>query len=347
MKKTSIRFKKAAAVSAVIAIVVAVSVLASAGKPVKDFGKSLHKTGAGMKYWYEGKNGLKTLTGVKYEKAGCVKCHANKCSTCHTENLEAANARDEKNCVKCHEGHAMSASADDQGDLHKQMGMGCVDCHVANGHDDVHGDGVKYEGMNMPGAVKTKCTDCHQLNKEVRAHKVHAKNIDCVACHISATTACNNCHIDGFTETGKKEGNYMPAKSWTMLINYKGKVTAATAMTVVAKNKKFVAYGPYFSHNVQAQAKDCKDCHANEAMKLIAGGKKVPMNPMVNGKVQDWKGVVPCSPESLQWTYYNKADGKWTPISTKDAALVQIVGYGKPLTGAQMRFLMVDPESKK
>ncbi len=330
------------AVLAVLFAATALSTTAFAGEQAKIYIKSLHKNGNGQKFWYEAKDGFMKLTGIPYDKLPCEECHAKSCRDCHVKSLKAADTKDIKICLRCHARHAASYGVDEaagQLDFHRTMDMGCVDCHVAGGHDDVHGDGKTYEAMRAPGAVKTKCTDCHEVNQKVRAHKVHKGKLDCPACHISTSISCNNCHFDSFIKTKKKEGNFMMTKSWTMLVNYNGKVTAGSAQTLVYNNKKFVAYSPYFTHSVQAQAKKCEDCHANEAAKMILDGKKIPMNPMVNGKTNDWKGVIPCIPGSLEWTFYNKTGDKWTPITAAGAPAVQMVNYATPLTEKQLRLL--------
>ncbi|MFA6449907.1 MAG: hypothetical protein WCX65_10580 [bacterium] len=342
MKRQLIGKKFYAVIAFVIAGLICASVGASAGDQIKIYNKSLHKNAAGMKYWYEAKDGFKSVTGIPYESLACKECHATSCKNCHVKSLKAADTRDINTCLKCHErqgtGFAVDTAANEL-DFHRQMDMGCTDCHVANGHDDVHGDGVVRANMKTEGAVKAKCTDCHEEKADTRSHKIHKGKLDCPACHTNTSISCNNCHLDTYVKTKKKEGAYMPTKSWLMLINYKGKVTAGAAQTLVYKNKTFVAYSPYYSHSVQATAKKCPDCHANEAMKLVKAGKKIPMNPTVNGKVADWKGVIPCLPGSLQWTFYNKDGGKWVPISGGDQPKVQMVNYGTPLTAKQIRIL--------
>jgi len=326
----------------VIAGMICASTVVRAGDQIKIYNKSLHKNAAGMKYWYDAPDGFKSVTGIPYESLACKDCHAKNCKDCHVKSLKAADTKDVKICLKCHGREAavfQMDTASDALDFHRNMDMGCVDCHVANNHDDVHGDGNMYPNMQTGGAVKTKCTDCHEAKKDIRAHAIHNGKLDCPACHTNTSISCNNCHMDSFVKDGKKEGNFMPTKSWLMLINYNGKVTAGTAQTIVYKNKKFVAYTPYYSHSVQAQAKTCTDCHDNEAMKLIKQHKKIPMNPMVNGKVVDWKGVIPCAPYSLDWTFYNKVGDKWVPIPGNEQPKMQMVGYGTPLTDKQMNFL--------
>jgi hypothetical protein len=325
-----------------IAGLICVSVGAQAIKQVTGHSKSLHKYGAGMKYWYEDKDGFKGVTGIPYDSLACGECHARLCKNCHVKSLKAADTKDINICLKCHVRQAAAFQMDNAAnelDIHRTMDMGCVDCHVANGHDDVHGDGNQYPNMKAEGAVKAKCTDCHEEKADVRAHKIHKGKLDCPACHTNTSISCNNCHFDTYVKTGKKEGNFMPVKSWLMLINYNGKVTAGSAQTLVYNNKKFVVYAPYFSHDVQAKAKNCPDCHANDAMKLIRTGKKIPMNPMVGGKTADWKGVIPCAPDYLQWTFYNKKSGKWVPISGNEQPKVQMANYGTPLTDKQLRIL--------
>ena len=128
-------------------------------------------------------------------------------------------------------------------------------------------------------------------------------------------------------------------QDWTLLINYNGKVTAGTAMSLVYKDKKFILYTPYFTHAVKTEAKGCDECHANPAMKLIEEGKPVPMMAFKDGKVVNWKGVAPVAPEKLEWVYLNKVGDKWVPIESDEAEKIQFVGYGTPITEEQLEKL--------
>jgi len=328
--------------AAVICVLLAGSMIAMAKSKIANFNKdSLHRTGAGMKYWYDA--GFKKMAGLEYEELDCKSCHVASCDKCHAEKKGKSAREDVGICFKCHSREATTFKMDEATgalDVHRAKGMVCADCHIGDAHDDVHGnDGGPFKTMRDPGAVQAKCTNCHEENQKVESHKIHGGKLDCAACHIKSSVSCMNCHFDSFLETGKRPGNFVSAKSWLILVNHEGKVTSGSAMSLVSGGKKFISYQPYFTHSVQKQAKKCEDCHGNEAMKLIADGKKVPMMTFVNGEVKQWSGVVPCSPDDLEWAFLDKKDGNWSLIDNDEKPVVQMVGYGEPLTKQQMEAL--------
>jgi len=311
------------------------------------FSKSLHHTGEGMRYWYEEPNGLMSLTGIPYDKLSCKSCHVKSCDTCHAEKKQGVcsyslqKARQMETCLQCHSrAKAVIKAGKQHGtlDVHFAAGMVCADCHKAH---DVHGDGKFRHSMRDEGAVKVSCTNCHDPNelKKVRDHRVHRRtNLDCTACHVSNSATCLNCHIDRFIETGTKEGNFLPpSQDWLLLINYKDKITAGTVQTAVYKDKKFIAYAPYFTHSIQREAKKCKDCHRNEATKLIKEGKSIPMAEFKDGKMEGFKGVVPLIPDKLHWDFLKKVDDKWVLVDCNEPPKVQFIGHGRPLTDKQLK----------
>jgi len=150
-----------------------------------------------------------------------------------------------------------------------------------------------------------------------------------------------NCHFDTFLKTGSRKGTFFPMQRWLLLINYNGKVTSGTAMTIVSANKKFVVYAPYHTHAIQKKGRACGDCHANAAMKLIEKGESVPMMMFEDGKVKNWEGVAPAVPEKLNWTYLNKEGDTWTPLDAKAPEQIQW-WHGKPLTKEQIEKLTED-----
>jgi hypothetical protein len=91
-----------------------------------------------------------------------------------------------------------------------------------------------------------------------------------------------------------------------LLINYEGKVTSGSAMTLVYQNKKFIAYVSYYTHSVAAEGRDCDDCHQNKAVLKIQNGEKVPVVSFKNGKIEAWKGVVPVMKGKLDWAFLNR-----------------------------------------
>ena len=307
---------------------------------------SLHYTGEGMRYWYEENGGFKELTGIPYEKLDCKNCHVKSCDRCHVKkegnkcSYSLKKAQDSETCLACHSREKVTfklCKSSNTLDVHIKNGMGCVDCHKG---DDVHGDGIFYRTMRDEGAVKVKCKNCHEPEEDLRAHKVHKGKLDCAACHISNTTSCLNCHFDKFLEQGKRAGNFFPpCQDWTLLVNYKGKVTSGNVQTLVYKGKKFIAYAPYFTHAVQSKARACADCHANVAVKRIKKGKSVQMAKFKDNKMISWKGVVPLVPEMLEWDFVDKQGDKWVILKSKKRAKVQFACYAKPLSKEQVNKL--------
>jgi len=334
-------------------VIVALSALiqfAAAGRNCQKqscFSNSLHHTGEGMRYWYEDPNGLMNLTDTPYEKLACKNCHVQNCDSCHAEknqgtcSYDLTKAKQTDTCLQCHtRAKAAFALGKEQGtlDVHIAAGMGCTDCHKAH---DVHGDGVFRHSMRDDGAVAAACTNCHDPNelKKTRDHRVHRKTkIDCAACHVSNSMACLNCHMENFIKTGTKKGNYLPPEqNWVLLINYKDRVTTGTVQTAVYKDKKFIAYAPYFTHSIQKEARKCKDCHRNEATKLIKEGKSIPMAKFKDGKMESFKGVVPLVPDKLHWDFLTKDGDKWILIDCNQPPKVQFIGHGRPLTDEQLK----------
>jgi len=309
------------------------------------FSKSLHNTGEGMRYWYEAPGGFMDVTKIPYKDLDCKNCHVKSCDPCHAQKKDTkcvytnAKAKKMDTCFKCHSRENLTVKFCKQRntpDVHFLKDMACADCHKT---EDVHGDGKSYNSMRDPGAVKASCSDCHDLEDKIRAHKVHKENLTCAACHIDNTTVCMNCHFDGFLETGSRKGRFLPLQKWMLLINYEGKVTSGTAMSMVYKDEKFILYAPYFSHAIQKKGKSCGDCHANSAVKLIKADKSVPMMEFKDGKVVHWEGVVPTVPDKLSFVYLNKVGDKWVPIKSDKKAKVQLVGHGEPLTKDQIKKL--------
>ncbi len=316
------------------------------------FGKSLHATGNGMKYWYETKGGFMELTGIPYDKPDCKTCHVQSCDACHAEKegdkwvFSGAMAHQSTTCLKCHSREKVTFDVDkaiNSLDVHMLAGFTCSRCH--RGHD-VHGDGTPYESMRSPGAMKVNCRNCHtpdateapQFDADLKPHKVHGDKLDCAACHVRSTLTCNNCHFDRFMKTGSRKGTFIVNKDWLLLVNYRGKVTSGTAMTLVTGNKKFVGYGPYLTHSV-FKGHLCQDCHANQAVQLITAGKKVPIFKFEQGKPVFWKGVVPAVSDKLDWVFLDQKDDKWLPITGGPEPLVQWVTYGSPITEDQLKNL--------
>ena len=154
--------------------------------------------------------------------------------------------------------------------------------------------------------------------------------------------ACYNCHFSKFMETGEKKGNFLPNKSWMMLINYDGKVTSATVMTLVFKNKTFATYGPYYTHSIMGKGHACADCHNNEAVQMMKAGNKVPVATFENGAVNFWDGIIPVKASLIENLFLDKdAQGNWIPMENAEDPLIQFSCYGTELTDEQMTKLQM------
>jgi hypothetical protein len=238
------------------------------------FYSSLHHRGEGMRFWYEENNGFMDITGIPYTELDCGNCHVKSCDPCHAAmegekgdvcTYSIKKAKDKATCLGCHSREKATFAINEKKgnlDLHVASGMGCTDCHTAL---DVHGDGTAYKTMRDVGAVKAKCTNCHEFEEDElsRAHKVHKDKLDCAACHVANTTTCLNCHFTKFLETGTRAGNFFPPiQEWILLVNYNGKVTSGNVQTLVHEGKTFITYAPYFTHAVQKEGRACTDCHA-------------------------------------------------------------------------------------
>ena len=308
------------------------------------FYQSLHHTAAGMKNGYD--EGFKKVLKIPYENLGCKHCHVKTCDTCHAIKekngwaYSTKKAKNLKTCLKCHtkEGFAlMMAKKIGIKDVHFSKGMVCSDCHKGM---DVHGTGVLPKSMIEKGVIKANCKNCHKnINKNIKAHIIHKDKVSCEACHVYTSIACVNCHMGAFLKTKRKKGNFIPSASWLLLVNYNGKVTTGTAMTIVYKKHKFICYAPYFAHVVVKKGRNCKDCHNNKAVRIIKQGKAVPVISYKNGKIVFWRGVIPVVKNGLKWTYFDKKHKKWIPLKSREKEQIQW-WYAKPLTKEQIKKLM-------
>lgn len=321
------------------------------------FATSLHKTTEGMRYWYEEEGGFGMVTKIPYNKLGCKNCHTESCASCHGETIKEGekqrvlysleHAQKNETCLKCHLRAKKTFAMDkdkNSVDIHISAGLGCYNCHSGG---DVHGYEKEVHSMRDEGAVKADCMNCHleksedapKFDTRVPEHKQHAQNIHCNACHVSSSLACVNCHFSKFIETKKKKGNFMVTKDWLFLINYEGKVTSATAMTLVYNDEKFIVYAPYFTHSVTTRGRKCNDCHGTKEMKTLAMGKKIKMISYKNNEIKFAKGLFPIIPDKLEWMFFDKKNGKWVPLKKGKKPGIQMVGYGEAITKDQIKKL--------
>ncbi|MBW1981160.1 MAG: hypothetical protein JRJ12_08045 [Deltaproteobacteria bacterium] len=314
------------------------------------FTKSLHFTGEGMRRWYEEDGGFMEITKIPYDQLNCKKCHVRSCDQCHAKKKRAKlvfspkKARDINTCLPCHGREGLTFRFDGEQnklDVHLAAGMVCADCHWRY---DIHGDGRFRPSMRHPKGVRASCQCCHveqqkespEFDPDTVSHRVHGGKLACAACHVRTTMACYNCHFDRFLKTGTKKGNFVPMKDWLLLINYQGKVTSGSAMTLVYKNKKFIAYVPYFTHSVSSEGRSCNECHMNKAVAKMEKGEKVPVVDFKKGKIVPWKGVVPVVQGKLQWAFLNKTKEGWQPVPSQEEPQVQFAAYGSPLNTEQL-----------
>ena len=320
------------------------------------FQNSLHFTTQGMRYWYDAEDGFGAITGMKYDEIGCKNCHVKNCDACHAEETDdgpiftVAKAQDMNTCLPCHSREKASMDIDGMAgkpDVHFAAGAECVTCHTA---EEVHGNGTLPNSMRDIGYLQAGCENCHAgdepsgpaYDESANHHVIHGEKLDCSACHVSNTMACYNCHFSEFMKTGEKKGNFVPNKSWMTLINYDGKVTSGTIMTLVFENKTFVTYGPYYTHSIMKEGHDCGDCHMNEAVKLMMDGQKVPVVKFEDGELKFWDGIIPTVAELIENLYLDKDEnGNWIPLENAVKELVQFSCYGEPLTDEQMQKLQM------
>lgn len=324
------------------------------------FTRSLHFTGNGMKYWYQEPDGFMSLTGIPYENLYCTSCHVKSCDTCHAQTKQGQTwfskdkVRDIKTCFQCHTREKLNYMEDKKRgklDVHRKAGMVCADCHKSY---QIHGDGRVHLSMREPEAERTGCLDCHKemdsqdtgYNENLLTHRIHGDKLDCAACHVSNTMTCYNCHFDSVLESDQKKGNFIPIKSWTLLINYNGRVTSGSVMTIVYQDKKFIAYVPYFSHSVSSSGRTCQDCHANNAVISMEKEEKFKVVDYQNGKVKGHEGVIPVIPEKLEWTFFNKTKTGWQPLKNKTKIHTQFAAYGRPLSEQQYKMLLQTMEAR-
>lgn len=313
--------------------------------------RSLHSTAKGMEYWYsKAQGGLERITEIPYDQLGCKNCHASGCDRCHrSEKVEkeckilsytTKAARNPNMCLTCHGREKAMIGIDHkakQPDVHLDQEMICTDCHSQK---EMHGDGTEYISMKQPGAMDTKCENCHDAVTPTEAHTVHENRLDCKACHVRHVVSCTNCHFDTMVETGKRKA--IPVSGWVFLINYNDKVTSGSMQTFVArKNRTFLMFAPHMSHSVMKEGRPCEGCHATPIMQDAVKGS-IRLTWIENGKVVNLKGVIPVVDEvEYVCAYQDLKEGQWVPLANAEKPLRQYAAFGKPLTKEQLEKLAV------
>jgi hypothetical protein len=309
------------------------------------FLSSLHHTTKGMAYWYSKEmGGLETLTGVPYAEMGCKNCHGPCCDTCHKVERDGKAyysteaARNPEICLNCHGREKAMMKTDSrakQEDVHYAQGMVCADCHSQR---EMHGDGIEYKSMKEPGAMDTRCENCHDAIPEGCAHDVHQGKLDCKACHVRHVFSCTNCHFDTLITEGKKVA--IPLSGWLFLMNYEGKISSANMQNYVVRgNKTFLMFAPHMSHSIMKEGRTCDVCHGAEVLKDIKKGE-VTLTWLEEGEVVNRKGLIPVVEDvKYKCVYHDFKDGKWIPIENPAEPVIQYAAFGKPLTEKQLQSL--------
>lgn len=337
-----------------VALFIAGTVPVHAEQKQECFLSSLHHTGEGMRYWYEAKDGFMAITGTPYNKLGCKNCHVQGCNDCHLEKTNdglvysSEKARASKTCLKCHAREKATIKYDEmmrcQG-VHAKAFMTCTDCHSKR---EVHGDGTFYHSMREAGVMEATCINCHTKDTDeyppvpdTKSHTVHKNELACNACHVQNTITCYNCHFGILAETKSKPKSFAKkAKDFLLLVKFRGKVTSGTMQTLVGKNNEpFVAYVPYFTHSVVAEGRKCEQCHATEAVNVLASSKKFTPAVFKNDQLEFYKGIIPLVPSLLDWPFLEKKEGVWVPFEPKVKSLVQLALHAEPFTQEELEKL--------
>lgn len=314
---------------------------------------SLHYTAHGMEYWYDkSQGGLETITGVPYNDLSCKNCHTETCDVCHRAEKDGKfiysneAAKNQDMCLKCHAREASVMKINKKAntpDVHMAAGMECMDCHTPS---EMHGDGTKYISMKQEGAMDVNCEQCHDKITKTTSHTIHVNKLDCKACHVNKVVSCTNCHFETMVKEGKRVA--IPVSGWEFLMNYNNKVTSANMQTFVAPGKKtFMIFAPQFSHSISKEGKKCEECHNNSNAQEIKKGT-INLTWLDNNEVKQIYGVIPVV-EGVQYNtvFQNFKNGNWTPIANPQTPKVQYVGFGTPLTEAQLNKLLISQKSKK
>ena len=313
---------------------------------------SLHYTNKGLEYWYsKEQGGLERLTGIPFSELNCRGCHVRSCDKCHKKEINGKAeyslepARAQEVCQNCHGIETLEVvkkyKKGNNLDVHFKNEMKCMDCHSAR---EIHGDGTAYNSLQQPGAMDTKCENCHDSLSKITSHVVHEDKLDCNTCHLRDLPSCYNCHFD--TKVKENKSVSLPLKNILFLINNEGKVKLANIHTFVYQNKTMVVFAPSFSHFVMKEGRKCEECHNTQIIKDIKENNFYPV-VFEEGKLKNVQGVIPVL-EDMKWNlvYLNYEEGQWVPIEHPVEPLMNYSGYCSPLTRDQFNKLEKAPTTQ-
>ncbi|MEJ2636085.1 MAG: T9SS type A sorting domain-containing protein [Calditrichia bacterium] len=261
-----------------------------------NFATSLHKERKGKNYWYGADTsvthapapGFESLTNVPISNpnVACLSCHpgdnldANgdpypipypgaNCVDCHaTATSPFPGPVTEDDCYGCHSRQKAEKVTLGYADVHRDAStpLECWDCHRKS---DLHGDdGISYNSMLEPGAIKADCANsgCHDnLPAGHAANDPHGGALHCSACHTKSVISCYNCHFESQVDAALKRAKQQ-IHDYVILVNRTsdGKVHTATFQSLSYKGNSWVAFAPYAAHTItKTDARKCADCHLN------------------------------------------------------------------------------------
>lgn len=322
----------------------------------KNFETSLHKTIAGMEWFYNQPKGFGAVSGVDYETAGCGNCHSelsevNPCFSCHTDGVETTPKPDNDKCFVCHSRQSTTFSASSpvqEEDVHIQGNdFECSRCH---GSGDLHGDGTAYTSMLQPGAIDTKCEDCHGQSV-IDAHSStlqnHMDKMECQVCHTQTVISCYNCHFETLLNDGVKKA-YKPISDFVFLMNNdEGKLTTASFQSVSYQDKNFVVFAPYYAHTIgtKEEARSCSDCHDSAAIDQLNDEGKITFSKWEGGELVNMTGVIPLVDfDKLEMQFLEWDGAAWSP---KEGGITDSqIEFGSALTEDQLESLGYIPPTE-
>lgn len=279
-----------------------------------NFSTSLHSTREGKAYAYKAENGgMELITNIPMDNLACKKCHsttgkypngdpidkltyAPSCKDCHDFSQGTTVA--EQTCLNCHNRQVYERAAYPDADIHKTKGLTCKSCHSKA---ELHGDdGVKYNSIYEPGAIKVKCEDCHTPLPANTSHNIHAATVECAACHAVGVLSCASCHFETIVATGENRA-INQLKNYRLLVKKEGgKIGIGAFMTHTYNGKTNYIINAYHSHAIQKNATTCADCHYNQGGTNVAIGEynttgKINMTRWnaTTKKIMGPSGVVP------------------------------------------------------